>query len=56
MKLLTRFALVFDQTYRRFLDLQMAEIQAMEAIKQASLDRVRGRNCQHANYQKILTE
>jgi signal transduction histidine kinase len=37
-----RFAKVFDQTYTRFLDLQKAEVQALEATKQASLDRVRG--------------
>jgi signal transduction histidine kinase/ketosteroid isomerase-like protein len=37
-----RFAKVFEQTYTRFLDLQKAEAQAREAMKQASLDRVRG--------------
>ncbi|MDG1277819.1 MAG: ATP-binding protein [Algoriphagus sp.] len=37
-----RFARVFEQTYTRFLDLQKAEAQAREAIKQSSLDRVRG--------------
>ncbi len=37
-----RFAAAFEQTYIRFLDLQKAEAQAREAIKQASLDRVRG--------------
>ncbi len=42
LKLLERFADVFNLTYRRFLDLQKAEAQAREAIKQASLDRVRG--------------
>ncbi len=42
IKLLERFADVFNLTYRRFLDLQKAEAQAQEAIKQASLDRVRG--------------
>ncbi len=42
IKLLERFADVFNLTYRRFLDLQKAEAQAREAIKQASLDRVRG--------------
>ncbi|HEU4858913.1 MAG TPA: ATP-binding protein, partial [Chitinophagaceae bacterium] len=36
-----RFAKVFDQTYTRFLDLQKSEAQAREAIKQASVDRVR---------------
>ncbi|MFU8844863.1 MAG: sensor histidine kinase, partial [Bacteroidales bacterium] len=37
-----RFGRVFEQTYTRFLDLQKAEAQAIEATKQASLDRVRG--------------
>jgi len=37
-----RFTKVFEQTYTRFLDLQKAEAQAKDAIKQASLDRVRG--------------
>ena len=36
-----RFAKVFEQTYTRFLDLQRAEAQALEAIKRASVDRVR---------------
>ena len=36
-----RFAKVFEQTYTRFLDLQKAEAQAREAIKRASVDRVR---------------
>jgi signal transduction histidine kinase len=36
-----RFARVFEQTYTRFLDLQKAEAQALEAIKRASVDRVR---------------
>ena len=38
-----RFTKVFDQTYTRFLDLQKAEAREKEAIKQASLDRVRGK-------------
>jgi signal transduction histidine kinase len=36
-----RFAKVFEQTYTRFLDLQKSEAQAVEAIKRASVDRVR---------------
>ncbi|MEZ5148435.1 MAG: histidine kinase dimerization/phospho-acceptor domain-containing protein [Bacteroidales bacterium] len=40
--ILQRFARVFEQTYTRFLDLQRAEAQASEAVKQASLDRIRG--------------
>jgi len=41
-EVLLRFAKVFDQAYIRFLDLKKAEAQAKEAIKQASLDRIRG--------------
>jgi len=41
-KVLARFAAVFGQTYRRFLDLQKAEERAKDAVKQASLDRIRG--------------
>jgi len=40
-KTLMRFGKVFQQTYTRFLDLQKAEAQALEAIKRASVDRVR---------------
>ena len=41
MQLLVRFAKVFQQSYTRFLDLKKAEKQAREAIKRASVDRVR---------------
>lgn len=37
-----RFTKVFSLTYRRYLDLIRAEEQTREAIRQASLDRVRG--------------
>ena len=40
-KILKRFAGVFGQTYRRYLDLQKAEIQAREATIEAALERVR---------------
>ena len=40
--ILERFGKVFDQSYTRFEDIQKAEAQAREAIKQSSLDRVRG--------------
>ena len=36
-----RFGKVFEQTYTRFLDLERAEAQGLEAIKRASVDRVR---------------
>ena len=42
-KVLDRFARVFGQTYRRYRDLLKAEAQAREALKQSSLDRVRGK-------------
>lgn len=41
-EILKRFTTVFEQAYIRFLDLQKAEMQAKEAIKASSLDRVRG--------------
>jgi signal transduction histidine kinase/coenzyme F420-reducing hydrogenase delta subunit len=40
--LLKRSAKVFNLAYTRFIDLRKAEAQAKEAIKQASVDRVRG--------------
>jgi len=41
LKILERFAAVYNLTYTRFLDLQKAEFNAKEAIKQAALDRIR---------------
>jgi len=41
-RIMTRFAKVFGQIFQRFLDLKNAEVQAKEAAKRASLDRVRG--------------
>ena len=38
---LIKFAAVFGLTYRRFLDLKISEAQTREAVKQASLDRIR---------------
>lgn len=43
LRLLERFAGVFDQTYTRFLDLQKAEAQAREAQIEAGLERFRSR-------------
>jgi len=40
--ILERFGKVFDQSYTRFNDIRQAEARAKEAIRQASLDRVRG--------------
>ncbi len=39
--LLQRFTKVFDQTYTRFLDLQVAEANKKSAVKQAAIDRIR---------------
>ena len=51
IRLLERFAAVFEQTYTRFLDLQKAEAQAREAQIEAALERVRSRTMgmQHSN-------
>jgi signal transduction histidine kinase len=43
VKLFKRFASVFGQTYRRYLDLQRAEAQAREAQIETGLERVRSR-------------
>ncbi|HUZ59918.1 MAG TPA: ATP-binding protein [Hanamia sp.] len=43
IKLLERFASVFEQTYTRFLDLQKVEAQARESQIQLALERVRAR-------------
>ncbi len=44
MRLLERFASVFNLTYTRFLDLQKAEAQARESQVEAALERVRSRS------------
>ncbi|MFI5156202.1 MAG: sensor histidine kinase [Chitinophagales bacterium] len=43
LNVLERFAAVYSQTYRRFLDLQKAEAQAREARIEAALERVRSK-------------
>jgi len=43
IKILSRFANVFEQTYTRFLDLQKAETQAREAQIEAGLERIRAK-------------
>jgi hypothetical protein len=40
-KILKRFASIIDLTFRRYFELQTAEINAKEAVKQAALDRIR---------------
>jgi len=42
-RVIKRFAAVFGQTYRRYLDLQKAEAQARESKIEAALERVRSR-------------
>jgi signal transduction histidine kinase len=44
ISIFSRFANVFGQTYRRYLDLQRAEAQAREAQIEAALERVRSRS------------
>ncbi|MDE3184264.1 MAG: hypothetical protein KGM16_12675 [Bacteroidota bacterium] len=41
IKILKRFATIIDLTFRRYIELQKAEANAIEAIRRASLDRVR---------------
>ena len=41
LELLKRFRNVFNLSYRRYMDIVLAESQVREAVKQASLDRVR---------------
>jgi signal transduction histidine kinase len=41
IKILKRFASIIDLTFRRYLELQKSEANAREAVKQATLDRVR---------------
>jgi hypothetical protein len=43
-KILARFAIEFERTYTRFLDLQKAEAQAREAKIEAALERIRSRS------------
>ncbi len=41
IKILKRFATIIDLTFRRYIELQKSEANAREAVKQASLDRIR---------------
>lgn len=52
-KVLNRFASVFGQTYRRYLDLQKAEAQAREAQIEAALERVRARTMAMQNSDEL---
>jgi len=54
LALLTRFARVFEQTYRRFLDLQKAEAQAREAQIEAAIERVRSRTMAMHKSEELL--
>ena len=53
VKIFKRFAGVFGQTYRRYLDLQKAEAQAIEAKIEASLERVRSKAMAMHNSQDL---
>ena len=52
-KIMNRFASVFGQTYRRYLDLQKAEAQAREAKIEAALEKVRSRSLAMHKSQEI---
>ena len=41
IKILKRFASIIDLTFRRYIELQKSEANAIEAVRQAALDRVR---------------
>ncbi|MBX2954634.1 MAG: nuclear transport factor 2 family protein [Cyclobacteriaceae bacterium] len=53
--ILNRFAVVFEQAYTRFLDLQKAEVQAREAQIEAALERVRSRSMAMHNSADLST-
>ena len=53
-KVVKRFAGVFGQTYKRFLDLQKAEAQAREAQIEAALERVRSRSMAMHKSEELL--
>ena len=52
--ILGRFAIEFERTYRRFLDLQKAEAQAREAQIEAALEKVRSRSLAMHKSEEIL--
>jgi signal transduction histidine kinase len=52
-KILARFAIEFERTYTRFLDLQKAEAQAREAQIEAALERVRSRTMAMQNSHEL---
>src|SRR5436190_12423598 len=52
-KILNRFAIEFERTYTRFLDLQKAEAQAREAQIEAGLERVRSRAMAMQNSEEL---
>ena len=54
LRLLERFTGVFDQTYTRFLDLQKAEAQALEAQIELGLERVRARTMAMHNSEELV--
>ena len=54
LRIIRRFAEVFDLTYTRFLDLQKAEAQAREAQIEAALERVRSRSMAMHNSEELV--
>jgi signal transduction histidine kinase len=52
-KIIKRFAAVFGQTYRRYLDLQKAEAQAKEALIETALEKVRSRTMAMQNSNEL---
>ena len=52
-RVIKRFAAVFGQTYRRYLDLQKAEAQAREAQIESALERVRSRTMAMQNSHEL---
>ena len=53
LRILERFAAVFEQTYTRFLDLKKAEAQAREAQIEAALERTRNQSMQMQHSDEI---
>jgi len=53
-KILYRFAIEFERTYTRFLDLQKAEAQAREARIEAALERIRARALAMHNSEELI--
>ncbi len=55
MNFLIRFAIEFERTYTRFLDLQKAEAQARDSQIEASLERVRSKTMAMHNSEDVTS-